>query len=265
MPEFHGINLDAPEDEPWRISVPYVTNWSPKIAITSIEVTDEEWEAAADGTPMLTLGRYRKLNDILDSIIACRQRPNYVILPECSLPRRWAMNVAAKLLHRGISLIAGLEYRPDSSNPNQLHNEALVALRTTFPGYLTGLHLLQPKRQPAWHERHLLAEQFGKELAPPGPSSPNHPVYRHQGFHFGLLICSELTDIQNRMWFQGKVDALFIPEWNSDIESFAALVESAALDVHAYIVQANNRKYGDGRMRAPMKVRYRRDMIRVTG
>jgi hypothetical protein len=74
-----------------------------------------------------------------------------------------------------------------------------------------------------------------------------------------------LTDIENRQRFQGKVDALFIPEWNRDIESFSALVESAALDVHAYVAQANNRRYGDSRMRAPMKAHYLRDLIRVKG
>jgi hypothetical protein len=136
--------------------------------------------------------------------------------------------------------------------PNQLHNETLIALRSNFPGYSTSLYLLQPKRQPAWHERQLLSDRFGKSLVPPSVSSLNHPVF-------------QLTDIENRLRFQGKIDALFLPEWNQDIESFSSLVESAALDIHAYIAQANNRRFGDSRMRAPMKLHYRRDVIRLKG
>lgn len=255
-------------DGPRELFVPNATripNWRPRIAITSIEVTDAEWAGAADGAPVLTLARYRKLNGILDAVAASHPRPDYVILPECLLPRRWALQMVGKMLPRGVSVIAGLEYRPDTTTANALHNEALVALRTDFLGYSAGLFLLQPKRQPAWHERQLLADNFGKGLAQPPVECLNLPVYNHQSFCFGVLICSELSDIGNRQRFQGQVDALFIPEWNQDIESFSTLVEAASLDVHAYIVQANNRRYGDSRMRGPLKTPYLRDLIRVKG
>lgn len=58
---------------------------------------------------------------------------------------------------------------------------------------------------------------------------------------------------------------MFVPEWNRDIVSFFALVESAALDVHAFVAQANNRRYGDSRLRAPMKESHLRDLIQLKG
>jgi len=61
------------------------------------------------------------------------------------------------------------------------------------------------------------------------------------------------------------VDALFVPEWNQDTESFNALVESAALDIHAYIIQCNDRQYGDSRIRAPYKDSWKRDIVRLKG
>lgn len=269
MPEHTELSLTPDFGEgPQELIIPNPTsipNWKPRIAITSIEVSDDEWAGAAEGAPRLTLPRYRKLNAIFDAVAASRKRPDYVVLPECLLPRRWAMQMVGRMLPRGVSVIAGLEYRADSTVPNALHNEALVALRTNFLGYPTGLFLLQPKRNPAWHERQLLADNFGKALASPPQTSLNHVVYRHQGFSFGVLICSELTDIENRLRFQGQVDGLFIPEWNQDIESFSTLVEAAALDVHAFVVQANNRRYGDSRIRGPMKAQYLRDLIRVKG
>ncbi|MDB5870106.1 MAG: reverse transcriptase [Polaromonas sp.] len=61
------------------------------------------------------------------------------------------------------------------------------------------------------------------------------------------------------------MDALFVPEWNQDTETFNALVESAALDIHAYIIQCNDRQYGDSRIRVPLKDNWRRDVLRVKG
>ena len=93
----------------------------------------------------------------------------------------------------------------------------------------------------------------------------HHPSFNTEIFYFSLLICSELTNIGYRTSLRGEVDAIFVPEWNQDIETFNALVESAALDVHAYIVQCNDRSYGDSRIRAPSKDSWKRDILRVRG
>ena len=91
------------------------------------------------------------------------------------------------------------------------------------------------------------------------------PIIQHGDFRFALLICSELTNINYRTALRGQVDALFVLEWNRDTESFNALVESAALDMHAYIIQCNDREYGDSRIRAPFKDGWKRDILRVKG
>ena len=79
------------------------------------------------------------------------------------------------------------------------------------------------------------------------------------------MICSEITDIQNRDRLRGLVDALFILAWNQDHSSFSPIIESAALDLHAYIVQCNNNKYGDSRVRMPGKEPWNRDIVRIRG
>ena len=91
------------------------------------------------------------------------------------------------------------------------------------------------------------------------------PVYEHHGFCFGVLVCSELQNIAHRHKFQGCVDAVMVLAWNQDLETFSALVESAALDVHACIALANNRAYGDSRARVPAKQSFKRDLCRIRG
>ncbi len=91
------------------------------------------------------------------------------------------------------------------------------------------------------------------------------PVYNHGGYYFGVLICSDMTNIENRSHFQGNVDSLFVLEWNPDVDTFSFLVEGAAHDIHTFVVQVNNRAYGDSRIRAPFKEAHRRDSIRIKG
>lgn len=67
------------------------------------------------------------------------------------------------------------------------------------------------------------------------------------------------------MRFQGEIDALMVLSWNQDLETFSSLIESAALDVHAYTILVNNRMYGDSRVRSPAKETFMRDLARVRG
>lgn len=94
---------------------------------------------------------------------------------------------------------------------------------------------------------------------------PSKPIIQHGLLRFGILICSELTNIDFRQPLRGKVDALFVPEWNKDTNTFASLVEASALDIHCFVVQVNNRTYGDCRIRAPYAEQYQRDVVRVKG
>ncbi|HCD7939617.1 TPA: hypothetical protein ND640_002176 [Klebsiella michiganensis] len=123
--------------------------------------------------------------------------------------------------------------------------------------------LTQPKLNPSYDETKRLRE-FSKELYIPNVGA-NPSIYRHGDFFFGVLICSDLTNPRSRVYFQGKVDTLFVLEWNSDVNTFGYLVEGAAHDIHAFIVQVNNRLYGDSRLRSPYRKNYKRDLVRLKG
>lgn len=256
--------IDKMPSTPPHILIPGQLPPRPTVAITSLEVSNKEWLCAAKGKPDLSLKRYQRLNKLLDECIAYDPRPTYILLPELAIPRRWATRILNKLNGRGVSMIGGLEYGNDPRNPSVLTNEAIIAVRTNYPGYFRSLVLLQSKWRPAWREAKDLAKLHRTvRHAAPGPF--DRPVYLHGSFAFATLICSDLTDIQNRQRFQGNVDCLFVPEWNQDVTSFASLVESAALDVHAYVAQANNRRFGDSRLRGPMRESYLRDLVQLKG
>ena len=86
-----------------------------------------------------------------------------------------------------------------------------------------------------------------------GSFSPYFQPYqkwRNDGLN---TIRDEFENSKERLSFQGLVDA------------FSSLVESATLDVHAYTIFVNNRKYGNSRVRSPSKQSFQRDLARVSG
>jgi predicted amidohydrolase len=235
-----------------------------RIAVTSIQTTEEQAWSAAQGRADRSFNRYRDLNNLLNQILKEKKRPQYIVLPELSLPLPWALRVARKLASNNVSLIAGIEYYRDLAK--RLRNDCFVSLVTDWPGYRTNVARLQPKFQPAHGERGDLATlSTPTQLFEPTGRDSVPTVYSHGGFYFSVLICSDLTNIAHRHALRGHVDALFALEWNKDVKTFAPLVEATASDLHSFVIQVNNRLYGDSRIRAPAKEDFQRDIVQVKG
>lgn len=248
----HGV-LQIPDGQPQRRYGIAISSWKTQMA---------SWTASVMRMPDPDAERYARLCRLLDGVIAQPQRSRYLVLPELALPAHWFIRIARKLQGRGISLITGIEYLHASKA--RVRNQVWAALSHNGLGFPSLMIYRQDKQRPALHEEQELQRLAGLELRP-DKAWKTPPILQHGDLRFALLICSELTNIRYRADLRGKVDALFVPEWNQDTESFNALVESAALDMHAYIVQCNDRQYGDSRIRAPAKDSWTRDVLRVKG
>ena len=234
------------------------------IAVSSWQTQYSTWVAAVTRSPDPDIGRYARLARLVNSVISQPKGTRYFILPELALPAHWFMRIAQKLQGRGISLITGIEYL--HAGKGRVRNQLWAALTHDGLGFPSMMIYRQDKQRPALHEEQELQRLAGLEMKPdPGKAWKIPPVIQHGKFRFAMLVCSELTNISYRAALRGEVDALFVPEWNKDTESFNALVESAALDIHAYVIQCNDRQYGDSRIRAPYKNSWERDVLRVKG
>ncbi len=90
-------------------------------------------------------------------------------------------------------------------------------------------------------------------------------ILQHGNFFFSGLICNELLNLDYRQHLRGKIDALFVVEWNKDIDMYDPIISSTSNDLHCFMIQVNNREYGDTRLRGPYKESFERDKVRVGG
>ena len=249
-----------------RFNVPGKPRQIIRVAVTSIGTSDAQWANAAKGKHDRSAKRYVAFNGLINRILKERNRPDYIVMPELSIPLRWALRAARKLATNGVSLLAGVEYHRDRAS-RKLRNDCLVSLTTFWPGYASSVVVLQPKFEPAHGERLELKKLLGNKgvLHKPTGEKAKPILYAHRNFFFASLICSDLTNIAHRNELRGTIDALFALEWNPDTKTFSSLVESTANDLHAFVIQANNRRYGDSRIRSPAIQDYARDVVQVKG
>ncbi len=231
-----------------------------RLGLTSFEVSDKSWDQGAAGVPDLSPRRYWQLARIVNIAIGTTPKPDYLLLPELSVPDRWIDTIAGRLRASGISLIAGLDY---VHHPHRrVDSSAVLVLTDDRLGYASSIQVRQRKSLPAPGEEQQLYASHGLTWT---EGTDLKRVYQHNGLYFGILVCSELQNMGYRANFQGQVDCLITLSWNKDLESFSALVDAAVLDVHAYVALVNNRRYGDSRLRRPAKRSFDRDVCRVRG
>lgn len=254
-------DADASDDRPPPVVVKRsVSNRAVRLGLTSFEVRDETWDQGAAGDPDLSLRRYCQLAHFVNVAIGTTPKPDYLLLPELSVPERWINTIAGRLRSHGISLIAGLDYAHHPSK--RIDSSAVLVLTDDRLGYPSSIQVRQRKSLPAPAEEEQLYASHGLRWT---EGKDVKPVYQHNGLYFGILVCSELQNMEHRANFQGRIDCLITLSWNKDLESFSALVDAAALDVHAYVALVNNRRYGDSRLRRPAKQSFNRDVCRVRG
>lgn len=239
-------------------------------ALTSFQTEEKSWVAwVRDDNKEPDDQRYTRLFRIINQIISCRTKINYVVFPELSIPRKVLFYIALKLKKKGISLIAGIEYKKrdkPSHFPQNIKglvsNQLVYILNTRTLGSLEQVCIVQEKTIPAIHEERELYDIGGKWMVPLDESKY---LINHGGFFFSGLICNDLLNIDNRQYLRGKIDALIVIEWNKDVDMYDSLVQSSSSDLHSFILQVNNRKFGDTRLRGPYKEAYERDKVRVRG
>lgn len=233
------------------------------VAITNLATEEDSWTKSASDKPDLSLERYMRICDLVNLAITSKPKPNYVLFPELSIPIEWVDSISSRLKGSNINMIAGTEYR--HIDKSTLYSEACLVLDDDRLGFPAFVRIWQPKVMPAVGEDYELTSRIGKKWKNFSTREKLKPVYDHHGFNFGVMICSELQNSKDRIKFQGEVDALMVLSWNRDLDTFSALVEASALDIHAYTILVNNRKYGDSRVRSPAKDSFLRDMARLKG
>lgn len=226
-----------------------------RVAVGHLAVDEKNIEDSFMGAPNVSRQRMAALSELLNDVVKHgsrypEQRVDLLVLPEVSVPYRWATFITRWAKDHQVGVICGLEHRIDGRN--RAWNELLAAL--PFRGE-NGSKECAPIRRLKRH--YSPAEEF--QLTNNGLSIPKLPtksryqLFQWRGASFAVYNCYELASVEDRCLFKGMVDFIVCSEFNKDVNYFSNIVESAARDLHCYVVQVNSAQFGDSRVVSPSK------------
>jgi hypothetical protein len=262
------LNIAPPSDIQKDLVFLEISTWkrdkNPVVALTSFLVDQKSWKAIVRQEGIEPdQSRIPRMFELTNNILRCKSNIDYVIFPELSIPRRLLSMIAQRFNNAGISFITGTEYlfraTPGDQFRGYVKNQLLYYLTTNGRQVV---RITQEKTIPATHEERELFQIGGWILKADDGAKY---IINHKGFVFSGLICNDFLNIDNRQQLRGKVDTLIVVEWNKDTNTYDPLVQSSSNDLHCFVIQVNNREYGDTRLRGPYKESYKRDRVSVRG
>ena len=237
----------------------------PKIAlvnmVTNVESVATELQGVrASGND---LKRLCDIIELVNNVLRKEKDLDYLVFHELAIPGEWFVPIAERCAESGVSIISGIDYIVSDAKEKYCINPIWMSLVNERNNFRQQMYICEAKKEFSVEENIWISELGYKN--DPNLTINDHAIVKHGGFCFSTLICSELTDIENRMRLRGLIDALFVLAWNKDVNSFSSIIEATTLDLHSYIIQCNNNVFGDSRIRVPAKQPYNRDLVRLRG
>jgi hypothetical protein len=236
-----------------------------QIALANMRVLFKQIESSYLGRPILTRQRLKILTSLLNDISRyhsprSHKKIDLLIFPEVSIPYAWESMIVAWARKHNIGVICGLEHRVNRQNVAL--NEVLAALPyKAGNNHLACLPIRRLKRCYSPEEDFKLKNEG---LKVPTPGLDSYQLIRWRGASFAIYNCYELTNIEDRGLFKGKVDFIVATEFNEDVNYFSNIVESATRDLHCYVIQVNDSQFGDSRVVSPSKTE-KMNPLRIKG
>ena len=210
-----------------------------------------------------TYTRFADLATLLNQIDAeagvARGMPNLVLFPELAIPKVWCRTIVRHVIARQYAFVTGLEY--ERTKAGHVRNPVLVIIPRGENQDAAVVQLV--KDHPANDERQRLA-RHGLRFIPSGQEMGTGGVVFESCYgRFGILICSEMLEVQRSSKMFGGVELVLVPAWNPDTMTFDSLIRGTGRTLHAYVAVSNNGEISDCRIWGPEKPRWREDVVRL--
>jgi len=227
-----------------------------KVGLVSMHIPDDVLTHKYMRKPKVTADRMTRLRTVLDH--AEQEEVDLLVFPEISIPVSSLFWIAEYARNKQRAMIFGLEHWV-------VGNKALNFVVTLLPLKVNGHSSLVMNLRLKNHyspEEEAVLKSYHYEI--PKNEKTYYDLITWKGMKFTVFNCYELCNVEHRSHFRSKVDVLFASEFNKDISHFSNIVESTARDLHCYVVQSNDSRFGDSRVAQPASTVYK-DLLKLKG
>jgi len=210
---------------------------------------------------------WQEIQEGLRTMVNVEDKPDIVLIPELHLPINKIEAIKAISRKHNFMIISGVDFQRNPTNSSKIRNRGIVTIPSDWGSegssrHVSALHF--GKTYFTYMERALFKNVEGA-ICKEDPESNMYIFESKQFGSFGIMICSDIFDIERMMLYQGRIQHLFIISLNKDLTTYFAMAESLTRLLYCNVVICNTGFFGGSLAVSPYREPSRRTIYQYQG
>jgi len=198
---------------------------------------------------------WKEILEGLKLMLKMDEKPHLILIPELHLPISKIGLIRKFSKKHSVVIIAGVDFQRNPKDSNKIRNRGIISIPNKwgakdFSTRETTLHF--GKTFFTYMEKCMFKNIEGVECHE--DQEQNMYVFKSNLFgNFGVMICSDIFDIERMMLYQAKIHHLFIISLNKDLNTYFSMAESLSRLIYCNVVVCNTGHFGGSIVVSPYK------------
>lgn len=198
--------------------------------------------------PILAEGVWQEIQQGLRQVLKGDNKPDMILIPELHMPPGKIAELKKICRRFNVLCIAGVDFQRNPHEPTKIRNRGVLIIPGTIGDHaqqhnrLTALHF--GKTYFSYMERQMFRNIEGV-INCTEDREQNMYIFQTSDFgNFGIMICSDIFDLERMILYQGQIQHLLIISLNKDLNTYFAMAESLTRMLYCNVVICNTGQYG---------------------
>lgn len=211
---------------------------------------------------------WEEIKEGLNLLLSRKDKPDIILIPELHLPISKIKKIEKISVKYNVVILAGVDFQRNPLDKTKISNKGIIAI----PNNWGSTSLISTKCSTLEFGKsyftHIARQMFknieGEECFE--DAEKNMYIFKSSVFgNFGVMICSDIFDIERMLLYQTEIQHLFIISLNKDLESYFALSETLTRMLYCNVVICNTGFYGGSLAVSPYHKSHERTIYRYRG
>jgi predicted amidohydrolase len=189
---------------------------------------------------------WQEIKEGLRLLIKSDNCPEIILIPELHLPISKVNEIKAISKKHNVMIIAGIDFQRNPTDHSKIRNRGIISIPNNWGKDSVSTRLTcmyYGKTYFTYMERNMFKNIEGFECNE--DPEQNMYIFKTKDFgNFGIMICSDIFDIERMMLYQTKIHHLFIISLNMDLNTYFAMSETLTRLLYCNVVICNTGHFG---------------------
>ena len=196
-------------------------------------------------------------------------RPDIILIPELHLPASRIETIKRLSKKHGVIIIAGIDFQLHPIHAHKIRNRGIICLPNEINTGNPSMRMTSMqfgKTHFTYMERSMFKNMSGSvKVCEPDPESNMYIFKSNTLGDFGIMICSDIFDIERMSFYQGQIHHLFVISLNKDLNTYFSMAESLTRLLYCNVIICNTGHYGGSLAVSPYREPFDRTIYKYIG